>query len=77
MTTLTDDEVVVQLDGRHRCDGCGARAYVLVGNEAMDELLFCFHHFKEHKDALLGQGWSVLVDQTSDLEPVESKEIHA
>lgn len=35
-----------------RCDRDGAQAYVRVTLEGGTELLFCAHHWREHKDKL-------------------------
>lgn len=52
------------LTAKHRCDSCGARAYVQVWlhetpaeqetRRGPKELLFCGHHFNQHKTALWG-----------------------
>ena len=36
----------------HRCDRCGARAYVRVLLPGYRELLFCGHHYRQHARAL-------------------------
>jgi len=36
----------------HRCDRCGARAYVRVLLRSQQELLFCAHHYRQHAPAL-------------------------
>jgi hypothetical protein len=36
----------------HRCDRCGAQAYVLVFLPGYRELLFCAHHYRQHAPAL-------------------------
>ena len=36
----------------HRCDRCGARAYVRVLLRSQQELLFCAHHYGQHTSAL-------------------------
>lgn len=55
------------LDGRDRCDSCGAQAYVRVTIPS-GQLLFCGHHAAKHKDQLIGQAiaWH---DETFRLEP--------
>lgn len=35
-----------RLDSTHRCDGCGAQAYVEVIMHSGNSLLFCGHHWK-------------------------------
>lgn len=47
--TLTADS---PLDATHRCDRCGAQAYVQVELNAGGELLFCGHHAREHMPKL-------------------------
>jgi hypothetical protein len=49
-----------------RCDRCGARARH-AASKGLYELLFCNHHFAEHKVALLDEYWTV----ESDLSPAE------
>jgi len=36
----------------HRCDRCGAQAYVRVLLGSRKELLFCAHHYRQHAHAL-------------------------
>ena len=36
----------------HRCDRCGAQAYVRVLLLSRQDLLFCAHHFRQHASAL-------------------------
>lgn len=36
----------------HRCDRCGAQAYVRVLLHSRRELLFCAHHYRQHAPAL-------------------------
>lgn len=48
-----------------RCDRCGAQAY-LRANLKGSELLFCAHHAREHRDALLLAGAS-FHDETAQL----------
>ena len=36
----------------HRCDRCGARAYVQVLLPSQRELLFCAHHYRQHARVL-------------------------
>lgn len=42
-----------------RCDRCGAQAYHAASKAGFSELLFCNHHYEEHKDALLNDYWLV------------------
>jgi hypothetical protein len=36
----------------HRCDRCGAQAYVRVLLRSCHDLLFCAHHYRQHAPAL-------------------------
>jgi hypothetical protein len=36
----------------HRCDRCGAQAYVRVLLPSRQDLLFCAHHYRQHAPAL-------------------------
>ena len=36
----------------HRCDRCGAQAYVRVLLHSRQDLLFCAHHYRQHAPAL-------------------------
>ncbi len=36
----------------HRCDRCGAQAYIRVLLPSRRELLFCAHHYRQHAPAL-------------------------
>ena len=48
-TTLETPE----LNATHRCDACGAQAYVRVVLESTGgELLFCAHHARRHGEKL-------------------------
>jgi len=50
--TLVQDPTA-ELDATHRCDRCGAQAYVRAMLEDWAQpLLFCGHHFKDHKTKL-------------------------
>jgi hypothetical protein len=42
------------LNAKHRCDGCGAQAYVMVTlRSGAGDLYFCRHHAHKHESALL------------------------
>jgi hypothetical protein len=43
------------LNGTHRCDRCGAQAYVRASLLTSD-LLFCGHHYRLHASALEAAG---------------------
>jgi len=40
------------MNAAHRCDRCGAQAYVRVFLRGCQELLFCAHHYRQHAPAL-------------------------
>jgi hypothetical protein len=40
------------MNAMHRCDRCGAQAYVRVLLRSRQELLFCGHHYRQHAPAL-------------------------
>lgn len=50
-----------------RCDGCGAQARHAATKPGRVELLFCGHHYRKHRDALLDQYWTI----ESDVSPAE------
>lgn len=50
-----------------RCDRCGARAKHAASKPGYSELLFCSHHYREHKQTLMDNYWTV----ESDLSPAE------
>lgn len=56
-TTSTEIEQPLPLPATERCDRCGALALAVVflpnGNQPERELLFCGHHYRENRDALL------------------------
>lgn len=54
------------LTAQHRCDRCGAQAYVQM-DKGSATLLFCAHHFNEHGIALGSQGWTTTIDQVASL----------
>lgn len=56
-----------------RCDRCGARARHAASKPGHTELLFCDHHYRENRDALLDQYWLI----ESDLSPAEPKSASA
>ncbi|RJL21272.1 hypothetical protein D5H75_38020 [Bailinhaonella thermotolerans] len=43
----------------HRCDRCGAQAFMRAVNAGGQDLLFCGHHGRRHQPALAASGWSV------------------
>ena len=40
------------MTARHRCDRCGAQAWVRVFLRGRQDLLFCAHHYRQHAPAL-------------------------
>jgi hypothetical protein len=40
------------MDATHRCDRCGAQAYVHILLRSRQDLLFCAHHYRQHAPAL-------------------------
>jgi hypothetical protein len=41
------------MDAVHRCDRCGAQAFVEVALNTGGTLLFCAHHADEHEDKIM------------------------
>jgi ribosomal protein S14 len=58
------------LTAMDRCDRCGAQAYIRAELGSQD-MLFCAHHGREHRDALTAKGW-VLHDEIHVLTAVEA-----
>jgi len=44
--------LAVPMNALHRCDRCGAQAYVRVVLHSSQDLLFCAHHYRQHAVAL-------------------------
>jgi len=40
------------MNATHRCDRCGAQAYVCILLRSRQDLLFCAHHYRLHAPAL-------------------------
>jgi 4-hydroxyphenylpyruvate dioxygenase-like putative hemolysin len=40
------------MNARHRCDRCGAQAYVRIILRNRQDLLFCAHHYRQHEPTL-------------------------
>ena len=58
------EETMVSFTAHDRCDRCGAQAYAQAEKwGAPAHLLFCLHHSKEFKDALLNYGWTIRWDE--------------
>lgn len=58
---------MLELTAKDRCDRCGAQAHNVARKPGKPDLLFCNHHYNEHRDALLGQYWLI----ESDVSPTE------
>jgi hypothetical protein len=52
----------------HRCDRCGAQAYVRVLLRSRHDLLFCAHHYRQHAPALAKVAVEIQ-DETARLAP--------
>jgi len=52
----------------HRCDRCGAQAYVHVLLRSCHDLLFCAHHYRQHTPALAKVAVEIQ-DETERLAP--------
>lgn len=61
------------LTAAHRCDRCGAQAYVATGTllTSTSGLLFCAHHAKEHLPKLKANGVNILLDDRPRLAALE------
>lgn len=66
---------LVALDATHRCDRCGAQAYVAVAVMMLNSpdksgelpLMFCAHHWREQRPKVLLSGARILVDNLAAL----------
>lgn len=56
-----------------RCDACGARAKHAANKPGRAELLFCDHHYRNHRDSLLENYWLI----ESDVSPAEPVAVSA
>lgn len=69
--SVVQDPFTDQLNATHRCDRCGAQAYVRAGiiydDGGQGELLFCGHHGKIHAPKLLEREGTWLHDETDRL----------
>lgn len=68
---MADVVETCMLDASHRCDRCGAQAYVLVvleWNPGMtgDELYFCRHDFNKAEEAIRPRA-SLIIDERDRL----------
>lgn len=55
------------LTAEHRCDRCGAQAYLRVELSTGGELLFCAHHGREH-ESKIREVAAHIQDETDKLE---------
>lgn len=53
---------MISLTADDRCDRCGAQAHYHAKKPGGGELMFCSHHYKENRDALLEGYWLVDTD---------------
>lgn len=56
-----------------RCDRCNAQAYHSASKPGFTELLFCNHHYREHKDSLFENYWLIVSDVTSEAAAVAAQ----
>jgi hypothetical protein len=56
------------MNAAHRCDRCGAQAYVRVLLRSRQDLLFCAHHYRQHAPALTKVA-ARIQDETDRLAP--------
>ena len=56
-----------RMNALHRCDRCGAQAYVRVVLHSRQDLLFCAHHYRQHAPALAKVAAGIQ-DETQTLE---------
>jgi hypothetical protein len=58
------------MNALHRCDRCGAQAYVRVLLPGRQDLLFCAHHYRQHEPALA----KAAVDIRDEMEQLTRRE---
>lgn len=58
-----------EFNAADRCDRCGALAYHEAKKIGNCELLFCNHHYREFRDALIEDYW-LIESNISPAEPV-------
>jgi len=61
---------MLELTALDRCDRCGAQAHH-VASKPNKILMFCNHHYREHREALLEQYW-IIESDVSPTEPVDT-----
>jgi hypothetical protein len=50
------------LTAHDRCDACGQQAYIEIGTKPVP-LRFCYHHWKQHKEAIDAAEIEVTIDE--------------
>ncbi len=63
---VVEEKVGFEFNKLHRCDACGAQAYVRVEKDEKD-LIFCVHHSRQFEATFITGGWKI-DDQSSILE---------
>jgi 4-hydroxyphenylpyruvate dioxygenase-like putative hemolysin len=57
---VSDTRAVTEpMNTAHRCDRCGAQAYVRVLLPSRQDVLFCAHHYRQHAPALAGMAIAI------------------
>lgn len=57
-----NEEPMIEFTALCRCDRCGAQAYTAATSDEFGMLFFCLHHRKQHVDALMNEGWTIVDD---------------
>lgn len=68
--TVQIDADLRPLTAHDRCDRCGSQAYIEIGTKPTP-LLFCGHHYRQHRDVIQSLGIEVTAD---DLAKIEAEE---
>lgn len=56
---------LISLTASDRCDRCIGQAYTIARKDGFNDLLFCNHHLRESRDALMAQGFRIIEDLTA------------
>jgi len=64
-----------QITAAHRCDRCGAQAYVRARLGDGLELHFCAHHGREHLDKLRDLDGVIITDESARLQEEQSSSV--
>lgn len=56
---------LISLTANDRCDRCIGQAYTIARKDGFNDLLFCNHHLRESRDALMAQGFRIIEDLTA------------